>query len=199
MNAYDLKADFGDSSNSDVRHIFTAGLTYEVPALGKSRLGSGWQFNVIAALESGIPFNVTTGTDTSRSGDLFDRAVEVSDPFSGIVQPTGLFPRFFNAAAFAAPPAGTFSSLKRNAYHGPSFRTVDLSIFKTTKLSGGVSAQLRCEIFNILNITNWANPGLSLANSTTFGLLTATRNGGNAPGIGSGEPRNIQLAVKVLF
>ncbi len=199
MNAYDVAADFGDSTGSDVRHIFTAGLSYEVPVFHNSRLGEGWQLNLIASLESGIPFNVTTGTDTSRSGDLVDRAAQVGDPFSGIVQPAGLFPRFFNASAFAAPPSGTFSALGRNAFHGPSFRTVDLSIFKTTKLSGGVSAQLRCEIFNILNITNWANPGSSLANSTTFGLLTATRNGGGAPGIGSGEPRNIQLAVKVLF
>jgi hypothetical protein len=107
--------------------------------------------------------------------------------------------RYFNAAAFASPAAGTFGNLGRNQFYGPSFRTVDMSVFKTTKLSGGASLQVRCEIFNVLNTDNWANPGTSVASSTTFGLLTNTRNGSGAPGIGAGEPRNVQLAAKILF
>lgn len=83
--------------------------------------------------------------------------------------------------------------------HGPSFRTLDVSVFKTTKLTRGASLQLRAEVFNILIIKNWANPGNTLSNSTTFGVMTNTRNGGGAPGIGSGAPGNVQLAVKVLF
>ena len=69
----------------------------------------------------------------------------------------------------------------------------------TTKLTGSASVQLRLELFNIFNTINWANPGATLSSSTTFGLLTNTRNGSNAPGIGAGEPRNAQLAVKFLF
>jgi hypothetical protein len=117
-----------------------------------------------------------------------------------VVQPaSGQSVRYFNPAAFLPPPAGTFGNLARNAYYGPWFRTVDVSVFKTTKLSRGASVQLRCEIFNLFNTTNWANPGVTLSSSTTFGLLTNTRNGGSAPGIGSGEPFNVQLAAKVLF
>jgi hypothetical protein len=62
-----------------------------------------------------------------------------------------------------------------------------------------VSLQVRVEMFNVVNWINWANPGNSLSGSTTIGLLTNTRNGNNAPGIGSGEPRNIQLAAKLIF
>jgi hypothetical protein len=35
--------------------------------------------------------------------------------------------------------------------------------------------------------------------SGSFGLLANTRNVGSAPGVGPGEPRNVQLALKVLF
>ena len=124
--------------------------------------------------------------------------MQVGDPFSDLTG-SGLFPRFFNAAAFANPAPGTFSTLSRNAFHGPSFRTVDASLFKTTKLAGRSSLQLRLEVFNIFNTINWANPGSTLSTSTTFGLLTNTRNGSGAPGIGAGEPRNVQLAARFLF
>ena len=199
MDSRNLDVDWGNAS-FDIRHVLTGGFTYTLPAFSKSRFGDGWQFNVIATLQTGTPFNVTTGTDTSGTGDRADRPNLVGDPFSGIVQPTtGTAVRYFNPAAFAAPLAGTFGNLARNQFYGPVFRTVDVSVFKTTKLSGGASLQLRCEIFNVLNTNNWGNPGTSLSSSTTFGLLTNTRNGSGAPGIGAGEPLNVQLAAKILF
>jgi hypothetical protein len=192
-----IDADWGDS-DFDVRHIFTAGFSYEIPAFTRSRLGEGWQLNAIVSLESGRPFNIRTGTSVSGTGDNVDRAVQSGDPFSDLTG-SGLFPRFFTASAFANPPAGTFSTLERNLYHGPSFRTVDLSLFKTTRLAGRTQIQVRLEVFNVFNTVNWANPGSTLSTSTSFGLLTNTRNGSNAPGIGAGEPRNVQVAAKVLF
>jgi len=199
MNSADINADWGNAA-FDVRHVISAGFTYSMPAFGTSRFGDGWQFNTIATIQSGGPFNITTGTDASGTGDRSDRPNLVGDPFSGLVQPaTPQSVLFFNRAAFAAPAPGTFGNLARNAYYGPWFKTVDVSVFKTTKLNNGVSLQLRCEVFNVLNMTNWANPGSTLSSSTTFGLLTNTRNGNSAPGIGSGEPRNAQLAAKILF
>jgi hypothetical protein len=199
MNSSDINADWGNAA-FDIRHVISAGFTYSLPALGSGRLGDGWQFNVISTIQSGTPFNVTTGADTDGTGDRQDRPNLVGDPFADIVQPTtGTSVRYFNPAAFAVPAAGTYGNLARNAYYGPWFKTVDVSAFKTTKLDRGMSMQLRCEIFNIFNIVNWANPGASMASSTTLGLLSNTRNGGSAPGIGSGEPFNVQLAVKLLF
>ena len=136
----------------------------------------------------------------SGTGDRQDRPNLVGDPFGGIAQPTtGTAVRYFNPAAFAVPAAGTFGNLSRNAYYGPWFKTVDVSVFKTTKLTPRTSIQLRAEIFNVFNIINWANPGATLSGSTTFGLLSNTRNASNAPGIGSGEPFNMQLAAKIIF
>ena len=71
------------------------------------RLGDGWQFNVIASVQSGRPFNVTTGVDTSGTGIRNDRPNLVGDPYSGVTQPTsGQFVQYFNPAAFQAAPLG---------------------------------------------------------------------------------------------
>ncbi|MBI2684799.1 MAG: carboxypeptidase regulatory-like domain-containing protein [Acidobacteria bacterium] len=200
-NSYDLRNEKGPSS-FDTRHVLTAFLSYEVPAFVKAMplLMKGWQFNSLFTAYGGQPLNILAGTNISTSGDSRDRANVVGDPFSGVVQPTGTRSvRYFNAAAFAAPAAGTFGNIGRNAIYGPGFGAIDFSIFKTTPITEKISTQFRVEIFNLTNRTNWANPGTSLASSSTFGLLTNTRNGSGAPGIGVGEPRNIQLALKVIF
>jgi hypothetical protein len=199
MNSSDIDADWGNAA-FDIRHVISAGFTYNLPAMGSGRLGDGWQFNVISTIQSGSPFNIVTGADTDGTGDRQDRPNLVGDPFANVVQPTsGTAVRFFDPAAFAVPAAGTYGNLARNAYYGPWFKTVDVSVFKTTKLGKGASAQLRLELFNLFNTINWANPGASLASSTTFGLMSNTRNATNAPGIGAGEPRNVQLAAKIIF
>jgi hypothetical protein len=60
-------------------------------------------------------------------------------------------------------------------------------------------SEFRVEIFNIANQANLANPSVSNINSSTFGRITNTRNGAASPGIGYGEPRNIQFALKLQF
>jgi hypothetical protein len=54
-------------------------------------------------------------------------------------------------------------------------------------------------MFNIFNHTNLANPSASTWSSSSFGRITATRNNSGAPGIGSGEPFNVQFAGKIIF
>jgi hypothetical protein len=190
-------ADWGPAT-FDIRHVFTAGVTYNLP-LGSGRLADGWQVNAIATFQSGSPFNITTGTDASGTGVRSDRPNLVGDPYANVTQTSSTSQQWFNPAAFSQPAPGTFGNLGRNALYGPGFKTVDLSVFKTTKLSGGTSLQLRLEMFNLFNVTNWANPGATVSSSTSFGVITNTRNANNAPGIGSGEPFNVQLAAKILF
>jgi hypothetical protein len=199
MNSANIEQDFGNAA-FDVRHIFSAGFTYSLPAMGGTQWGDGWQFNVISTLQSGTPYNITSGTDVSGTGERQDRPNVISDPFANL--PTASNPvlqYYFNPAAFSNAAPGTFGTLARNAYYGPGFKTVDISVFKTTKLSAKTSLQLRAEMFNVFNWINWANPGSTLSSSTSFGLLSNTRNATNAPGIGAGEPFNMQLAAKFIF
>jgi len=199
MNPANLDQDWGNAT-FDVRHIFSAGFTYNLPAMGGTQWGDGWQFNVISTIQSGVPFNITTGTDASGTGVRQDRPNLVGDPFANLPTSSNpLLQYYFNPAAFGPLVPGTFGNLARNAYYGPGFKTVDVSVFKTTKLTAHTSVQLRAEMFNVFNWINWANPGVTVSSSTSFGLLSNTRNATNAPGIGAGEPFNMQLAAKFIF
>ena len=79
---------------------------------------------------------------------------------------------------------------------------------KKWKLRESVTLQLRGEFFNVLNHPNFTNPngvGGQLGNvdpsvPETFGFSSATPDVAAAnPVIGSGGPRNIQVAVKLTF
>ena len=96
------------------------------------------------------------------------------------------------------PLSGTYGNLGRDAIFGPGFGAVDFSIFKRTPITERIMTELRIEILNLFNRTNWANPTASFA-SASFGELTQTRNGSSAPGLGFGEPRNVQLGLKIIF
>lgn len=199
-NSYDLRSQRGNS-DFDVRHMFRGSFTYDVPVFFESlptRLTQGWQLNSILSFNTGSPFNVTAGTNRSNSFDGNDRVDLVGDPFADVVQ-NSTNRRFFNPGAFAQPALGTFGNLGRNVFYGPGFKAIDLSLFKTTALTERVAVQFRFEVFNLFNNVNWGNPIASLASPATVGQLTNTRNGSNAPGIGAGEPRNVQMALKVLF
>ena len=75
---------------------------------------------------------------------------------------------------------------------------MDFSLFKRTPVSEKLMSELRVDIFNIFNFNNFANP-TTTATSGSFGVISNTRNGANAPGIGFGEPFNIQFAAKLTF
>ncbi|HBY61586.1 MAG TPA: hypothetical protein DEH78_17325 [Solibacterales bacterium] len=203
-NSNDLGRERGPS-NFDIRQIFTGFVSYDVPNFVQKfpRLGKGWQVNGLMTFHGGEPIDLRAGTNVSGSGEGsgLDRVDVIGDPFSGVAARTapGAAVPFFNPAAFARPAAGTFGNIGRNVLYGPGFGALDFSVFKTTAITERVSAQFRVEVFNITNRANYANPGASLAASTTFGLITNTRNGGNAPGIGFGEPRNVQLALRIMF
>lgn len=68
-----------------------------------------------------------------------------------------------NAAAFATPTPGTFGNLPRNALRGPNFSQFDLVLNKRIRFTETVNLEFRTEVFNILNHTNFANPGSSLS------------------------------------
>ena len=202
-NSYDVRNERGNSI-FDVRHTFRGSFTYDIPVLLSSlpkRLVQGWQLNSILAFNTGTPINITAGYNRSLSGDGNERVDLIGDPFAS----TG-GTRFLNAAAFSVPrnangsaiADGRFGTLGRNALYGPGFKTIDASLFKTTAITESVKIQFRFELFNVFNTRNWANPVTNFS-SGSFGLLTNTRNGSSAPGVGVGEPRNVQLALKILF
>jgi hypothetical protein len=65
---------------------------------------------------------------------------------------------------------------------------VDLAISRRIPLTtSGLAAELRAEAFNLLNTPPLGNPN-GVLGSASFGTITT-----------AGDPRVVQLAVKVLF
>jgi hypothetical protein len=105
--------------------------------------------------------------------------------------------RWYNPAAFVNPAAGQFGSMQKNSLYGPGFATIDFSVFKNIPIRERLKAQVRAEVFNIFNRVNLGNPSARVGSS--LGIIGGTVGGAGQPGIGPGEPFNMQLALKMVF
>ena len=197
MIPYNWKDDYGNS-NWDIRHRFVASFVYDVPFFAVSNpflkgAFTKWQTNGIVTLQTGLPFNVTTGTDTantSSSGtyrpDLLHTPTEDCGRghLIGCIDPTA----FTVADLYPITPTNyAYGNAGRNLLHGPGAETVNLSVFKNFPLKERLKLQIRFESFALFNHTNFSNPS-STINTSSFGNITSA----------SGN-RNIQLGAKLQF
>jgi hypothetical protein len=155
-------------SDFDVRHNLVISGIYRLPFFRNTRgalgvLLDGFELNGVLSAHSGFPFTpVVFGPEnTDLNGDGFrpDRPISY---FGGALQGgsnqdfiNGIFPGggalYFNTTTRG--PAG----VGRNSFRGPSFRQVDLSIVKQTRLpflKEGANLDLRANLFNAFNILN---------------------------------------------
>jgi hypothetical protein len=211
QNSFNLKGDYGNS-DLDSKHNFKTLINYDLPNGPRwKRLTNGWQVSSLVALWSGLPFTVFSSFDTA-TGEGTQRANQVSNPFAGanhsvVTQGGSTFEQWINPAAFINPPAGTFGTSSRNGYRGPGFADVDFSIVKNTPITERVKAQFRIELFNLFNRVNLAppsgtcsgNPGTTCAGGSLGQSADTLGDSIGAPGIGPGEPFNMQLALKIIF
>jgi outer membrane receptor protein involved in Fe transport len=109
-----------------------------------------------------------------------------------------------NPAAFCVPgaagctgPADPMGNLSRNKYYGPSFKDVDFSVFKNIPITERVKIQLRAEMYNLFNRKNLASGAGSVGSNGFVSDTIGDFNG--APGLGPGEPFNMQLVAKIIF
>jgi hypothetical protein len=201
QNSYCLRCDYGNS-DYDQRQTLSTFISYALPTPSRFKpLLGGWQLNSLLTFNTGTPFTVGSGKDSSGTQEFNNRAEVVGNPFQNVPAnnaATGTY-YWFNPSAFAEPTQGTYSNQARNSFYGPPTHQVDFSIFKVFRLRERVALQLRGEIFNLFNTLNVSGPNTS-ANSSSLGLITSTQDVGNgAPGIGTGAPRNVQLAAKITF
>ena len=206
MNSYNLHQDYGPST-FDNRHVINGFVYYTVPQVGHfmPRLTKGFQLNAIYTYQTGTPISPQYSTNVDGTGELKDRPNYAGiNPYTGSTLATntssGRSYRYLStfATAFSTPATGTYGNLQRDNFTGPSFRTVDFSLFKHTPITEKMMSEFRVEIFNIFNLNNFANPTVT-PTSSSFGLITNTRNAAASPGLGVGEPFNIQFAMKLTF
>ncbi|MFL6254736.1 MAG: hypothetical protein ACJ74T_06915 [Pyrinomonadaceae bacterium] len=216
------------SSNFDNRQRFVAALNYDVPKLFKRypRLGDGWQLNGVVTLRTGNPFHLNLFDDYNGTGEFFPRPDLVGDPYAGTSGherflnlsafrvPCTLDPAGDGSAASCLPGTQHFGSLGRNSLRGPGYKNFDFSVTKETPLRESLRLQLRAEFFNLFNHLNFSSPllpsfaadagfnGIDPVTGRGIGFLPITVTpdvGIGNPFLGGGGPRNIQLAVRLLF
>ena len=198
QNSFNFKGDYSNS-DFDTRNTFVAFLSYAVPgSSGRFRgLTRGWTGNGLLNFHGGQPFTVAASGDRSGTNEGQDRANQIAPAQKGYL---GEHPNvaWLNPAAFADPALGTFGTSRRNGYYGPGYSDVDLSAFKDTHLGERLTVQLRAEMFNVLNRTNFAPPH-STNSGGSFTLNDTIGDYNGAPGIGAGEAFNTQFGAKIIF
>ncbi|HEX3322374.1 MAG TPA: carboxypeptidase regulatory-like domain-containing protein [Terriglobales bacterium] len=213
-----LRAERGPSS-FDTKHRFTAAVNYSLPSwTALKKLGSGWQLNWIASVQSGRPIPIVTASDTSGRF-YFNQRPNVVPGVDPIVHNWTPATGYLNPAAFIQPAFGSFGNLGRNSVYGPGYKNLDFSITKNTEVREHVSLQFRAEFFNILNHPNFAQPNHNVIPAfvdngspgnpdvqpdpgapTVAGLITQTPDVAQTnPGLGGGGPRVVQLGLKLIF
>jgi len=101
--------------------------------------------------------------------------------------------RWFNAAAFAVPPAGRFGNSARSVITGPGLVNYNFGLFKYFKI--GENARLRADMSstNFFNHTNFGNPNTDIS-SAAVGRINSV----NTSGLGGG-PRTITIGLRLDF
>jgi hypothetical protein len=196
------RLDYG-SGDFDTRQNFTVFWNYDIPGSshGPKILTHGWQVSSLWSFHGGQPFNFNAGTQ--RPGLNL-----VRDPFQGVshtfdLKKYGGIP-WVDPTAFCTPgaagcvgPTDPAGDVARNAFYGPGFADVDLSVIKNIQIVERAKLQLRGEMFNLFNRKNFATGAGSVGSNGVVGDTIGDFNG--APGLGPGEPFNLQIAAKIIF
>jgi hypothetical protein len=189
-------ADRGNS-DFDQRHNLVLYSYWNLPSFLR-----GFTRGALAAFRSGLPYTVM-GPATN---DIMNARVDIVDPRQSLLSPPIGVPggrQLLNPAAFAIPNGP--GNEGRNAFIGPGFYNLDLSLGRTFRLpwigeSGRIT--VRADAFNFLNHANLGNPD-PVITSPLFGVATFGRQG-----VSSGfpalsplheTPRQVQFLLRLEF
>jgi hypothetical protein len=195
-------------SDFDQTHILTFNYIYDVPGLGRKldnrfvkAIFDNWQLSGTTSYASGKPKNISVtyngGTTDITGGQVNARPNVICDPMRNIsgADPTGT-PYVVNVNCFARPTRlGDIGNAPRNPLRMPSIFNNDVALFKNIPFGEKRALQLRWEVYNVFNHTNFRDIDAGLAFDAT-GKQTNTRFG--AP-IAARTPRVMQAAIKFSF
>jgi hypothetical protein len=199
QNSYDIRSEY-QRATLDRRHVFNANYIYEIPFY-KTQQGftgkvlGGWQASGIITLYTGVPFTATT-SNLDAAGLGLINANPAARP-NLLCDPNDNAPhniQWVTSACFQPNPSNTATTFPnfigtspRGVIDGPPTQRVDFTMSKTIRFGETVSAQLRAEMFNIFNHTNFRTISTNIT-AANFGQVTALR-----------DPRTMQFGVKLNF
>jgi len=228
-NLFDFPDASRANSNMDLRQLFQANFTYQLPGPSPQttagKILGGWLVSGILSLTDGSPYNNLISSDHSATGlntawvqrpDL--RPGGNNNPIKGDGRdPDEYFDRsgiVGGQGDFVLQDEGLWGNLGRNTMVLGGTATFDISLQKDTPIAGErVKLQFRAEFFNLLNRANWGVP-LRTSYASSFGrdlceVTTENPTGACAltPYQGafgriaetSTSARQVQIALKLIF
>ncbi|HWR52983.1 MAG TPA: TonB-dependent receptor [Bryobacteraceae bacterium] len=170
------------TSQLNVPHMFNIGYLYELPfGNGKKWANSGpaqavlggWQLNGIFNAYQGRYYTLSaSGASLNMPGNA-----QTPDQVLPTVKKLGMVGddgTFFDTNAFARPTGARFGNVGRNTMIGPGVVNMDLSLFRTFKVTERFNLQFRGESFNLSNTPHFSNPNGN-RNSSNFGKILSTQ------------------------
>ena len=212
------------NSDFDIRHAFTAGVTYNLPAPGwnnASRLAlGGWSVDAFIFARSAPPVDVLSGISFAGGVAMYPRPNVVpgvplefygsgypgGKVFNNTIIP-GACPGGLNQVGAWCPASSGQGNFGRNVLRGFRASQADLAFQRQFHLTERMQLRFRGEFFNIFNHPNFGPQDNNITDAL-FGVSTATlnnslgsggANGGFNPLYQIGGPRSIQLALKLQF
>jgi hypothetical protein len=171
----------------DIRHRFTASMTYTLPNFGlsgiKRTLLGGWQINGLLQAQTGLPYTPQLNNPTVNTGTA-SRPNRIGS--GNLSNPT--INRWFDPTAFTTPALYTFGNAGRDILFGPGRTNLDASLFKNFRVHERFDVQFRGESFNVFNHPQFALPNATVG-SGAVGTITSI----------VGNPRQMQVALRLLF
>ena len=189
---------------------------YELP-FGKGRtflsttprwldvIAGGWQLSAIGMFQSGqwltpsvsIPDPTGTVYTTGRNRPLVSiRPDQLRD--ARLQNPT--IDRWFDPAAFAAPPTGRFGNGARGVVLGPGGNIWHGGLFKYVTFADNPRLpKLRVEMTgtNCFNHPNWSNPVTNLSNAVTVGSIRSAGGASSSQFADTAGARSMQVGLRL--
>jgi len=191
---------------SDRTQTLTLNWVWELPKASRvapnflvKAVFDNWQFSGIASFATGLPKGVgltlTDGADLTGGGDGTSVVMTANPTLSSSQQTVD---RFFDTTVFQRPAKGsigTGAGATVNAFRGPGVANFDFTFFKNIPIKERVKFQLRWEMYNAFNHTQFTGVNTSAQFDATgkqingaFGQLNATR-----------DPRIQQMSLRLSF
>jgi carboxypeptidase family protein len=211
----------------DKRHIFSGSLLLALPTMegkggfARNVLGD-WQITSIVQASSGYPITVflggvpgIAGNGGSPSGTGYGAVTRPNRVVDQPCRAPGSSPtQWLNPAAFSinGMALGSNGDAGRGICDGPGFFQVDGALYKNFRVGKNVRLQLRAEVFNIFNRTNFlVGTGVTMTwtpenvvydtgdPATATRIISATPSGSFGQITDSADNRQAQLGIRLSF
>ena len=194
--------DYGPS-DFDVTHTATVTWLWDIPKATRlvsnrvvGAVFDNWRLSGVATFSTGRPtgvsFSTVDGADLTGGGDGI-RIVMNGDP--RLPKSERTFDQWFDTSAFARPEKGTIGNSQRNPLRKPGTNNFDLSFFKEVPVTERARFQLRWEMYNAFNHTQFSGYNTSARFDAAGNQISATFGRVNS----AAGARTMQGSLRFMF